>query len=521
MTKNKYTETYSNAILRRADWRFLLSNAKPKKSIISREGNIGAAVSMISETTSYLSDNNRGADNELAITNDPDTKALNDMYDALKPGGCCYIEWTLRPSFRLKSIEQRLNFTGFENVSFYMPIPNPNNSVTKLWVPLNNPLVITYAYNHFYRYLNTTYIGKLYYLMIRMLQSGLLNIPWLSWLLISTSPRELIVASIANKPSETKNNKIINRKNYNDLSGHVTQILLFTEGEDIDNKAILFIFSILQPEPVFVVKIPRTIECENLLKNETKTLQALEENYAPIDGIPKILFTDDSSGLFSIGETFIRGTSLSKLINRKNYRELALKVTYWLINLAKKTKTFNDSGVKVGLTMLFELATSLGSLIDEKIIQKSSNAIHSLNSNYLVCEHRDLAPQNILIDPRGTIGVIDWEDSNVRGLPGVDLSFFLILLNFDLENTWRTGRFKDAYKNTLNPSTFAGRVYAECVTLYINEIGIDYKNIRTLRIIAFINWLYIHSNDVNQHSITNNIYFKLWEEEIFNQPSDF
>ena len=59
------------------------------------------------------------------------------------------------------------------------------------------------------------------------------------------------------------------------------------------------------------MKIPKIKRYEYLLENEGKTLRTLERS---IDGIPKVLFVDNSTGLLSIGETFLHGSPLSKLI---------------------------------------------------------------------------------------------------------------------------------------------------------------------------------------------------------------
>jgi len=43
----------------------------------------------------------------------------------------------------------------------------------------------------------------------------------------------------------------------------------------------------------------------------------------------------------------------------------------------------------------------------------------------LVFEHGDFSSPNILMRPSGDVGVVDWELAEPRGLPAVDLFFFL------------------------------------------------------------------------------------------------
>jgi hypothetical protein len=48
----------------------------------------------------------------------------------------------------------------------------------------------------------------------------------------------------------------------------------------------------------------------------------------------------------------------------------------------------------------------------------------------LVFEHGDFSSPNILMGPRGNIGVVDWESAEPHGLPAVDLFFFLSYVAF-------------------------------------------------------------------------------------------
>ena len=514
MIKEKNTEESISVTLARADWRFLLSNMMPQKCIISGEGHLQSAVRMISETTSKASHNDKYNNYDLAIAVEPNYKKLHEMYKALKPGGCAYFEWNLKPILKLKSIERSLKLTGFQNINFYLPDPNPNDSATKLWIPLNAPNVISYSLNNFYKHLHFPLAKNLLDFAINRLRiNPIMFFPWL----LSSNPLRAIVVSIANKPPDKTNREIINLKNYGSILDVVdeSQTLLSIEGEDIDNKAILFVFPKNQQEPLFVVKIPKIKRYEYLLENEGKTLRTLERS---IDGIPKVLFVDNSTGLLSIGETFLHGSPLSKLITRNNFRHFAVKVTLWLINLAKETQRIDYPVMQKYHTMLSEFATSFGSLVNKEMIDKSEKALNSLNLRHSVCEHGDLAPQNILIDSKGKIGVIDWEDSNLIGLPAVDLIFFLILANFHMENAWETGKFLKVYGNIFDPSTLAGEVYEECTNLYKNEIGIEHTNLRAFHIIAFISWLHIRIRNFIEHptDLINNTYFRLWKEELLN-----
>lgn len=154
--------------------------------------------------------------------------------------------------------------------------------------------------------------------------------------------------------------------------------------------------------------------------------------------------------------------------------------------------------------------------ISEEIAEKTKTIINNLRFRYSVCGHRDLAPQNVLMDVKGNLGVIDWEESSLIWVPALDLIFFLTLQNFYLENAWETGKYLEAYRNLLNPSTFAGGVFNECLNLYSSQFEIDFEDRKALRILAIMTWLHAHMPDFinNPSHLTNNMFFHLWEEEL-------
>lgn len=262
----------------------------------------------------------------------------------------------------------------------------------------------------------------------------------------------------------------------------------------------------------------RTNEYSYLLENEVNTLRVLEESYPDINGIPKIPFSNNNSGTLTVRETYIGGTQISKVVTRKNYRDLALKATSWLVKLSMATKTVDTLNSNLAKTTLSDITSSLGTALDKKLIQDTNYIIYKLKLPYAVCEHGDFATQNVLIDSKGNLGVIDWEDSCLYCLPASDLIFFHILLNLHLEDAWKTGKFREAYRNILDRTTFAGSIFDECITAYMTELGIALEETQALRLTTLLAWLHIHLNDLisiaNPEKIRNSLFVGLWEEEL-------
>jgi len=488
-----------NVLLRRVDWRFLLSNPKPAKSIIFGGAGLKEPLTIISECVIDASTDLMDSNFELAVASEPNTEIIQEIFSALKPGGDCYIEWLLPPFARIRSLETKLAAAGFCNIESYIPIPNQIQLPAKIWVPLNAPEAIDYSLKLYFKGNGKkTFIKRMRDIIWSLGPKPIAVFPWL----LSSKPNNLLISTVAQKPA-------LHPKNHQE-----TKKLMLTEGEDIDNKPILFIFIKGEKNPSSVIKTTRVAKYAYELENETRTLKRLENQYPGLDGIPKVLFTDCSSGLFTVGETFIDGIQVSKIITKENYRDLAFKTTLWLIKLGMETKMPNQSGTRLAHTMLSELITHLN--ISEEIAEETEPIINSLRFRYSVCGHRDLAPQNVLMDVKGNLGVIDWEDSSLIWVPALDLIFFLTLQNFYLENAWETGKYLEAYRNLLNPSTFAGGVFNECLNLYSSQFEIDFEDRKALRILAIMTWLHAHMPDFinNPSHLTNNMFFHLWEEEL-------
>lgn len=495
-----FIEKPCDDLIRRADWRFLLSNPRPSKSIFFGGNVFKNVLAIISEHVTDSSTNPHDTDFELAAAYEPDTETIGEIFSTLKPGGDCYIEWRLPPFVRIQSLETKLAAAGFENIKSYIPIPNLIYHPTRIWIPIDAPEAINYSLSLYFKNADKkNFIKKAREIFWSLSPRLIMLFPWL----LSRRPNNFLISTTARKPALNLNN------DYQKASR-----LMLTEGDDIDNKPVFFVFAEKEEYPSSVIKITRVAKYAYELENEQKILQTIELKYPGVNGTPKVLFADYSSGFFTVEETCIQGSQISKIVTKKNFRDVALKTTSWLIKFGIETKTTNRHGTELSNSVLSEIITHLD--INDEMAQRTGTIIKGLRLCYSVCEHRDFAPQNVLIDTEGNLGVIDWEESRLIGIPALDLIFFLVLLSFDLDNAWRTGKHREVYRKLLNPDTFVGCVFNECTDLYFSKLDIDPKEKDALRILAILTWIHTHKVEFinNGQDLTGHVFYHLWEEEL-------
>lgn len=535
----------NNLILSRADWRFLLSNQNPKRSVVFARGILVDAVEMISESIVIGGSDYQNDDCDLAVAVDPDNETLKKAWSFLQPGGSIYIEWILGPFSRIRSIKTKLEAIGFQDVTFYMPKPDPSDSPSEIWIPLV-PNVVAY-------YLLRIKCENKKEHMLKQLRKGICRLmclispnvftiyPWL----MNTKTKKYKVCSIAYKPhltNATTNSpphttvKPESATNMPDIvdaclssldrydKSKEISILMLTERGGFE-RIILFVFAGYDSNPTFVIKIPRTSVPGSSLEREAKVLKALKKGFQAIEGIPRILFEGYEYGIASIGETFINGTEIYNVITESTYQDLAMKMTLWLAQFAQQTKTscsqnLKDSYKEQIVTNFIELYSSVLTPFQINQIYKT---LEKLEPKFRVCVHNDLGPWNVLIDSDGKLGVIDWELGHLNGLPLTDLIMFIIWMCFQIEETYKSRHYRQSYRNILDLSTSTGRVFEYCLRHYSEKLDIPFSDIGAYRLLTLLIQARIEipqliadkqSSDEAIKSLEDGFYLQLVKEEL-------
>jgi hypothetical protein len=513
---DRLDEVAINRTLRRADWRFLLPDPRPARSICFADGLLAQAVAAISDQVIEPTSGSIG-DCDLAVARNPNAQTLQAVWAALRPGGECYLEWTSPRAGGPAKIRQQLEAIGFAHVACYWPWPLPDRASTLYWLPLESPHVVRYLLTNRVR-------GRRW---INHAGNKVLEVMWR----LSFSLRLLMPLSvIAGKPPVADDTVLdVIRAGWNSWSSDPLPLrldwMLLTGGATPINKVVGLVFAESDRSPRLIVKLARVAESMAAIEREAANLRAVQGlRRDRVRGVPQVLFLQHWAGQTVLGETALTGRPLYTVLQRDTCRDLALKVTEWLAVLAKQAtpRPCSDWWARLIEATLNEFEQNFGRVIDPAQVQATRAILSTLGDLPLVCEQRDCSPWNILIADDGGLVILDWESAEPRGLPLLDLVYFLTYLIFFLDGAMESKRFTESYRTMLDPATFTGRIAADCQQLYLDCVGLDPIVLRPLRLLT---WL-IHSRSEYQRftaeragqpdpaDLRRSLFVSLWEEEL-------
>ena len=512
-----------NACLRRVDWRFLLPDPAPARSLCLAGGLLGEAVASISGR--IKTDPNLGDACDLVVAVDPDVSTLRAAQRTLAPGAWCYMEWHAPFAAGPRRIRGMLRAAGFDDVACFWPWPSPTRA--RFWIPLDR----WGAPCHF-RHLQRG--GRT---LVRRAGRAARRILWpiAGWAQLLRP-----VCAIARKPPDSAFDASFERRALLDRVregwpvwglGPVPRslsCLLVTEGRRSISKCVALVFAGPDPRPRLAIKHPRVPEAVPALAREATVLRTLHARHpGAFPGIPRIVFEEKRGAVTLLGETALLGAPVNAVVHRGNYRDLALKATTWLADFAQRTarQPSADWRERIAAPALADFTDAFGAVADDGLLRRTRAAIASLGPLPVIVEQRDFSPWNVLIDSQGELVVLDWESAELDGLPGLDLIYFLTYLACELDRVpydTASARLRESYRRALDPASFTGRVRAECLALYARRLGLDAATLPSLAALA---WLIHSRSDYRQlaaeaggppdrTALGRSAFLAFWEEEV-------
>jgi Phosphotransferase enzyme family len=477
-------EAERNRLLRRADWRFLLPSAPVRRVVCFADGVLAQAAAEIG--VRLEPHGCREGEADLAVVADADATTLRAARRALRPGGACYGEWHAPVGGSPKAVRARLEEAGFRAINCYWPWPLPNRSPARYWLPLE----AEGALGHFLatRAPRDTGAGRL-----RQRAVGL------AWRIAFRTRLLRPVCAVSRKPGALPGEEQGGGGVLGTLLGRWGELglgrrpaalswVLFAPGASVLNKLLGFVFVDEEDEPRLVVKLPRVAEAERALAREAAALRAIGAGRdGRVAGAPSVLLFERDDPTI-LGETFLPGRAVTARLDHERYPRLAVKVTDWLVDLARlgTSATSEEWRPRLIDEPLEDVERWFGSSLAGGELQVLRRRVVSLRDVPLVPEHRDCAPWNLLLDEHGTLVVHDWESADPQGLPLRDLVYFLAYGAFFLEGAIESGRVANAYRALLDPTTTTGRVAAACERRYLAGLGLGRTAVPALRALTWV-----------------------------------
>ena len=178
--------------------------------------------------------------------------------------------------------------------------------------------------------------------------------------------------------------------------------------------------------------------------------------------------------------------------------------------------------------MLAEFELNFGSVIEAHLLVRTRQILSRLGGLPPVCEHRDFSPWNLFVTPDSRLVVFDWESSELEGLPGLDILYFLIYLGSALDRENTTRGVLRASRAAQDPTTLTGAVYRECLARYAEGVGLDSGSLPALRLLVWI----LHSRSEYRRlaadaagrppdsALRGSLFLQLWEAELLRQTTN-
>ena len=525
MTGTSLVEGRRNRLLRRVDWRFLLPDPCPARIVCYAGGDLRDGLELVASSVVYPDGSPEG-DCDLAVAVNPSTRVLRDAQSRLRPGGMCYAEWSWVWPWSRKSIRASLASSGFEGARWYMPWRRPPRC--RLWLPCDAPGAAAFFIGRPLPFTNPA--RRLAGLLLRRLVIAGFRFgatPLLCGVARKPVPGVEQGAGIANTLDlpEAGTPTEVTQPLAQRLRRPMTSAswLLLTGGQRAIAKVVGLRFAEPSSEPSVVVKMARVPESVSGLTQEAATLRALASTGAELTGVPRVLFVRQGSGTVTVGESLVRGMPLSAMLRSHNSGHWAGMAMSWLLTLAEHTRREDSNWAPRAASALVErFDRDFGLVADSGMLRATTARLGSLEGVPQVCEHRDFAPWNILVAPDGTLGALDWESSDLRGFPVLDLLYFLTYLGFALDRAGTLRAAVASYRKALRPGTPTGRIRQETVARYAEELRLSPAALQALRPLVWI----IHSRSEHERFVADlggpppeamlrrSLFLRLWIEEM-------
>jgi Phosphotransferase enzyme family len=455
-------EARRNQLLRHVDWRYLLRWQERPRALDLSSGLTSEALRLIAEPAAAEPG---GAD--LAVLDRLRRRDLEAARAALRPGGDLVCGWSPPLPGRPRRARRTLERAGFTDVRCYWPGPRPG-AFPLFWLGLDSPAATAHLLAVRPPASRAQALLRPLWRIARRL--GALGPLWV----LARAP-----GADANEPGGGDELEA--------LAPPGSAWLLLTGGQRSINKVVGLPFSAGATEPGTVVKFARIPEADAALAREAAVLRGLAAEQPGVRGVPRIEVDGRRGGRRALAQSAIHGRPLTATLSPATFPALAAGVTDWLVDLAaeRPLRAAEDWRGRLVEQPLADLEAQFGAVLGSGGAERARAVLAGLGACPQVCEHRDCSPWNVVASADGP-ALLDWESAEPRGLPALDLVYFLATCAFRIEDSYGAGRTRQRYAELLDPASDIGRVAADCFAAYSAAVGLDPATLARLRLLCWI-----------------------------------
>ncbi len=468
-----------NELLREVDWRFLLRRQGTPRLLDLSGGSLAEALELVAEPAQDSAD-----EVDLVLLGFPSRETLKTARSRLSEGGELVCLWQKRRPRGVQRARALLEQAGFEDVHFYWPGPE-HSSQPEFWLPLEAPAAIEQVFSQ-----RPTHSRR----------QRASRIAWRVAARFGAIAPLCAIARLSGPPT--------------DPVGEGDEIalalpapepwLLLTGGSKSENKVVGLPHSPGRDSGL-AVKFARVAKAGTALEREAEILDQLKVERPALTGVPWLRASGKRAGQRAIVQDAMGGMLLSAGLSDAGFAEVAPKLTHWLIALAGEPQAQPASAWSQRLIFdpLDQFERDLGDRLPAGLSERAGRALADLGELPLVWEHRDFGPWNVVLEADGSASVIDWEDAEPLGLPGLDLIYVLVtsslLIEGALDDTGDVERIVAGYRRLLDPETARGKIAAACVAEYRQQLGVGERDFERLRLLCWIVQALIAGGDYFVH----------------------
>jgi Phosphotransferase enzyme family len=459
MSRTDLPEPERNRLLRTVDWRLALHGRGVPRLLDLRGGEAAAALALATEPAG-------DGPADLALLGFPRPLALKKARAALAPDGEVACLWSVPRPAGLQLAAARLRRAGFDRLRIFWPGPDPRHQ-PEFWLPLESGAAV-------HDLLSARVAGSRAQDAVRAV-----------WQAARRGGALAPVALLAQAAGSAEPDELDKVLPPDGLSW-----LLHTGGEEIGSKiaGVPYPAGASTPPPL-IAKFGRGEKADRGLRREAELLRQLEAERPEAGGAPRIhAEATRAGGVVTVQDAF-HGPTVNVGLDRDRLAALAPTMTDWTIALAGDVAPVAPEEWRERLVEapLDELASDFADLVDPALVARARAVLAGLGPLPVTWEHRDLGPWN-LIDMGAQPAVIDWEDAEPRGLPLLDLTYFLTMSAATVAKLpGRAGEEATAfYGELLDPASTLGAIVAPCLERYREAVGLDPAEAPRLRLLAWV-----------------------------------